>query len=60
MVLKFVNKKDYVELEEKDYDQFLEMEYFDIMIGKSTEFLKGSILKVFELKHNEQLIHTIS
>ncbi len=36
MVLKFVYHKDYLKLSEEDYEHFFELEYFDIMIGKST------------------------
>lgn len=39
----------------------MNVEYFDEVIGKSTEFLKGTVLKAFQLNNaDEQLIKTVS
>lgn len=60
-VLNFKNKASTAILTQQDYEDFLNEEYFGEIIGETTEFLKGTIVKSFPLKNpDEDLVKTVS
>lgn len=43
-------KKPLTEVSDKNFESFTEMKYFEPIVGRSTDLLKGMVNKAFHLK----------
>lgn len=60
-VLELQNRKEFTRFTDDHFVNYLELPFFDHIVGNKKDLFKGAINKCFALlKNNEQLVHTIS
>ena len=59
-ILNFKKKQTLTLLKQEHFEEFLNEEYFTFIIGDMREVLKGTAAKVFALKHDEELVRSVS